>query len=99
VSVTFFRLDKSKIEQNLKVYAHQLAEDPQVLAVVLFGSLARGEATASSDADVLIVLQDSPKLFTNAARIIYDAALGLAWTFFPIRSGRPLQPCARAGGL
>jgi len=32
------------------------AGDPEVLAVVLFGSVARGEATARSDVDVCLVL-------------------------------------------
>ncbi|MGQ9710156.1 MAG: nucleotidyltransferase domain-containing protein [Anaerolineae bacterium] len=37
-----------------------LAEDRRVLAVGLFGSLARGDALPSSDADLLIVLNGHP---------------------------------------
>ncbi len=32
--------------------------DPEIRAVVLFGSVARGEATAGSDVDVCLVLED-----------------------------------------
>ncbi len=37
-----------------------LAEDPRVLAVGLFGSLARRQALPSSDADLLIALHSHP---------------------------------------
>lgn len=35
-------------------------DDPAVLAVILFGSRARGEATAGSDVDVCLVLGTDP---------------------------------------
>ncbi len=38
-----------------------VARDARVLAVGLFGSLARGRALPSSDADVLIVLREHPQ--------------------------------------
>jgi len=38
-----------------------LARDPRVIAVGLFGSLARGDALPSSDADLLIVLSTHPQ--------------------------------------
>lgn len=38
-----------------------MARDNRVLAVGLFGSLARGQALPSSDADVLIILQAHPQ--------------------------------------
>lgn len=38
-----------------------MARDARVLAVGLFGSLARGQALPSSDADVLIVLREHPQ--------------------------------------
>ncbi|MCS6867275.1 nucleotidyltransferase domain-containing protein, partial [Thermus sp.] len=40
-----------------------LQEWPEVLGVVLFGSLARGEATAFSDADLLVLLAHTPLPF------------------------------------
>jgi hypothetical protein len=37
------------------------ADDPEVLAVLLFGSAARGEARAQSDVDVCLVLTAAPR--------------------------------------
>lgn len=37
-----------------------LSQDPRVVAVGLFGSLARRQATPSSDADILIALKTHP---------------------------------------
>src|SRR5512139_3434520 len=37
------------------------ADDPEVLAVLLFGSTARGEARAQSDVDVCLVLTAAPR--------------------------------------
>jgi predicted nucleotidyltransferase len=40
---------------------------PEIEEVWLFGSLARGEALPGSDADLLVVLSDSPDTFLNRA--------------------------------
>lgn len=37
------------------------ADDPEVLAVLLFGSVARGDAGAGSDVDVCLVLTAAPR--------------------------------------
>jgi predicted nucleotidyltransferase len=37
------------------------ADDADVVAVLLFGSAARGEAGAGSDLDVCLVLSDAPR--------------------------------------
>lgn len=51
-------------QRALRAWAETLIQkDPTVLAVILYGSLARGEAHAWSDADVLILLRHSPKSF------------------------------------
>ncbi len=56
-----FRFDpKARLREVVRA-ACALGERPEVLAVVLFGSLARGEATAFSDADLLILLRDSSR--------------------------------------
>lgn len=60
-----------------------MAEDPAVLAVVLFGSLARGEATAASDADVLIVLRDSGEEFLERIVRYKPVGLGISVEVFP----------------
>ncbi|HQO37094.1 MAG TPA: nucleotidyltransferase domain-containing protein, partial [bacterium] len=60
-SVTIAFLDRQAVIDGLRECAERLVRaDPRVRAVGLFGSLARGDATPSSDADVLIVLSEHP---------------------------------------
>ncbi len=55
--VIFHRLDRDLIVQHLRDYAqHELAPRPEVCEVILFGSLARGDWSARSDADVVVVV-------------------------------------------
>jgi predicted nucleotidyltransferase len=83
VSVTFFRLDRQRIERALRAYVQALAGDPEVLAVVLFGSLARGEATAMSDADVLLILARSSKPFHARIPDYLRGGIGISMDVFP----------------
>nr|WP_243149920.1 nucleotidyltransferase domain-containing protein [Thermaerobacter sp. PB12/4term] len=54
VQVRVWRLDLDAVLTQLRSWATDLLQcNPAVQAVVLFGSLARGDATAHSDADVL----------------------------------------------
>lgn len=46
-----------KAESELKALLRQASQDKDVLAVILFGSIARGEAHENSDIDVCIVLR------------------------------------------
>lgn len=56
-----FRLDRKARLEEVHRGAQAMGEmHPEVLAVVLFGSLARGEATAMSDADLLVLLAHTP---------------------------------------
>lgn len=41
------------------------ARKPEVLKVIQFGSLARGDAVPGSDADVLVLLRSSRRTFLN----------------------------------
>lgn len=66
-----FRFDREARLREIHQAAQLLGERPEVLAVVLFGSLAREGlrgATAMSDADVLILLSDTPLSF--GARLV-----------------------------
>ena len=49
--------------------------DPAILAVILFGSHARGEASAESDVDLCLVLASAttPKLTMSRTRLAYLA--------------------------
>ena len=54
-------LDRDKAIAELTEAAHRLLDrDSRVIAVGLFGSLARGDALPSSDADLLIALREHP---------------------------------------
>ncbi|PZA05979.1 hypothetical protein EWH23_16320 [Meiothermus sp. PNK-Is4] len=52
-----FRFDPQARLEELERAAQALGKRPEVLAVVLFGSLAQGRATAMSDADLLVLLE------------------------------------------
>jgi predicted nucleotidyltransferase len=62
--VRVFALDREGVLARLRERAHTLlAENPDVLEVRLFGSLARGDAGPGSDADLLVSVErstDSP---------------------------------------
>ncbi len=58
--VRVFRLDRDAVVARLRARAERLlAEEPKVVEVHLFGSLARGDAHPGSDADLLIVVRDA----------------------------------------
>lgn len=68
----------------LQSWAREIAAaDETVLAVVLFGSLARGDATAASDADVLILLEDSALTFEERLMFWKPVAPGIRVDVFP----------------
>lgn len=55
--VVFHRLDRNQIVERLEAYAAtELARRSEVQKVVLIGSLARGDWSARSDADIVIVV-------------------------------------------
>lgn len=83
MSVKFFRLDRKKVNQDLAAYANRLAEQPRVLAVVLFGSHARSQATAMSDADILVILDSSPVPFDQRIAQFPRAGAGINLDIFP----------------
>ena len=99
MSVIFFRLDRQRAEQNLRAYARQLAQDPQVLAVVLFGSLARGEATAMSDADVLILLGGSSLPFHERLPQFLRSGVGISLDVFPYTLSEAAQALREGWGV
>lgn len=104
-SVKVFWLDRERLLQALEEKAAELlATFPEVLAVVLFGSLARGEATPRSDADLLLLVGEAPPFLERPGRYLpLFADLGFPWTFSstPRRRPRPIpwpgEPWRRAG--
>jgi len=58
VEIKLQRLDYEEVMEKLKIYASKIIERG-VCAVILIGSLARGDYTAYSDADVVIIVRES----------------------------------------
>jgi len=59
--VRIFWLDREAALRQIRAAATRLLrERPEVVAVYLFGSLAKDRATPRSDADLLIILRHSP---------------------------------------
>ena len=50
-------LEKKSLMNVAKAFVHRLSKD-DIVAVVLFGSVARGEFTEKSDVDILVVYKD-----------------------------------------
>lgn len=77
---TFHRLDRDLIVQRLQRYAQQeLGPRPEVREAVLIGSLARGDWSARSDADIVIVVDSTvePGPFRGAT-YAPSASIGVA---------------------
>ena len=58
--VRFFKLDYERVLEELKKYAERALEKG-AKAVILIGSLARGDYTAFSDADIIIISDNIPE--------------------------------------
>ncbi|MDZ4158623.1 MAG: nucleotidyltransferase domain-containing protein [Anaerolineaceae bacterium] len=60
-SVKIISIDRDQALARLRQIAARLCLLPEVAEVRLFGSLARGDQTGTSDADILVVLQSESK--------------------------------------
>jgi predicted nucleotidyltransferase len=56
--------DKEDIKRAISALDHKLKSDYHVKKLSLFGSYARGEATKSSDVDILVDFEITPDLLT-----------------------------------
>lgn len=86
-SAKIISLDVESAREKLRKIARNLSEqDENVLSVWLFGSVARGDALPGSDADILIVLNESvlplPERMTQF--MDYFAGLGIGIDIFPL---------------
>ena len=74
-SLKVFKLDYELVLRKLKEYAEK-ALKKGALVVFLIGSLARGDHTAFSDADVVIIVRDDyPKKLLNRISDFIDPTL------------------------
>jgi predicted nucleotidyltransferase len=82
-SARVFWLDRTAVIGRLRKAARDLVEQrPEVARVILFGSLARGDAVPGSDADLLLILADSPLPFLARSALYRPAGAGLAVDVF-----------------
>jgi len=64
------RTDEPGFEQAIRHIVQRLKETYQPQRIVLFGSCARGEVTADSDIDMLIV-KETDRRYVDRAREVY----------------------------
>ena len=72
--VKLFKLDYAAILKALKAYAKRALEK-NAKAVILIGSLAKGNYTAFSDADVVIISDNVPENPLDRIKIFLDPTL------------------------
>lgn len=70
-----------------------------MLAVVLFGSFARGDYTAASDADILIILQESPLRFDERIPLYRPRRIGVSVDVFPYTLAEARQSFREGWGV
>lgn len=106
--IRIFRVDAEAVRARLRAWAQRLGqEDNNVLAVVLFGSFARGDYTAASDADVVVILRDSSLRFDERIPFYRPRRVGVGVDVFPytlqearqsLKEGWGVVPAALAEG-
>ncbi|HDD64354.1 MAG: nucleotidyltransferase domain-containing protein [Thermoprotei archaeon] len=74
--VRFFKLDYRRVTEELKGYAER-AINRGALAVILVGSLARGDYTAFSDADVVVIADNVPSRPMDRIKDFLDPTLSV----------------------
>ena len=87
------------MKNRLREWAEGLANDPEVVGVILFGSFARGDCTAASDADVLILLRDSALRFDERIPIYRPTGLGVSVDVFPYTLAEARQSLKEGWGV
>ncbi|MHA1859655.1 MAG: nucleotidyltransferase domain-containing protein [Candidatus Asgardarchaeia archaeon] len=70
--IRYFKMDYEKVMRKIREYAERVFHEKQAKAVILIGSLARGDYTAFSDADVIIVSDDVPENFMDRLKEFMD---------------------------
>ena len=83
-SVNIYWLDSQRVVESLKAVARQMrASHPEIEQVLLFGSLARGEAAPGSDADLLVILSSSTQPFLERIPRYLPVGLPVGVDVFP----------------
>jgi uncharacterized protein len=83
-SVRIHWLDSKRVMERLRVVARQMkARHPEIEQVLLFGSLARGEAVPGSDADLLVVLSSASQPFMERVPRYLPTGMPVGVDVFP----------------
>jgi hypothetical protein len=101
--VTVYSTHKPLIWDALNAFVADLSRRPEVMRVVLFGSLSRGEIGVGSDVDLLIVLSHNDRPFLERTMTYRPETFPVDLDVFPytlaeIRAGQPLAHEALAHG-
>lgn len=83
MSVKVWKIDRNAILRRLERWARKIGKNEKVVAVILFGSLARRDYTAASDADILIILRNSSVRFDERIPTFLPSDIGIGVDVFP----------------
>ncbi|MCC6442753.1 MAG: nucleotidyltransferase domain-containing protein [Armatimonadetes bacterium] len=97
--IRIFRTNRDEVITNLIRWADALTTDPSVLCVVLFGSYARGDCTAASDADILVLLKESPVAFHHRSSLYRPERLGVSADVFVYTPGEARKSLEEGWGV
>ncbi len=97
--VVLRRLDIARVRQSLERYALRLGSRPEVRSVILFGSLARGDYTGTSDADLLIVVDAATEPFVRRGTAYADPFLPVPVDLFVYTADEVEQALDAGAGI
>ena len=99
MNVRVWTIDRKAVLDRLGNWAQALAVDSNVAAVLLFGSFARGDCTAQSDADVVVLLYDDTRPFRE--RLVSPAPddIELGVDIFPYTLAEAQRSVAEGWGV
>ncbi|HPD07587.1 MAG TPA: nucleotidyltransferase domain-containing protein [Candidatus Bipolaricaulis sp.] len=99
MSIGVWKADRQVILARLEEGAREKGREPDVLAVVRFGSMARGDCTPASDADVLIVLDRSVVPFHDRIPRFQPMGMGVGGDVFPYTREEAARPLSEGWGV
>ncbi|MDY6797086.1 MAG: nucleotidyltransferase domain-containing protein [Actinomycetota bacterium] len=77
-------LDRKAVKKALDGYARNLADShPELEAIILFGSFARGDSVPASDVDILLVLAESDMPFQDRIVAFLPSRFPIGMDVFP----------------
>jgi predicted nucleotidyltransferase len=101
--VTVYSIHEEGIWPALERWVAQLSARPEVLAVILFGSLAEGRMSVGSDVDLLVILSQSDLPFLERLPLYAPEQFPVDvdvfhYTLDEVRRGQPLARQALVRG-